>query len=48
MNDEINENMTQEAIDAQWEVCGLYLIFAFKKRGKVVKRYHDNFKNWKI
>jgi hypothetical protein len=44
------QGVSQENIDEQWEVIGLYIAFAFKKRGetRTQRRKNENFGNYKI
>jgi hypothetical protein len=42
---EIDNKMTEEDFAQQWEICGLYLMFAFQKVGEPSRRIRDNFGN---
>ena len=39
------QHLKQDHIDQQFEICGLYQVFAFKKKGEKPKRSID-FENW--
>ncbi|CDW75150.1 UNKNOWN [Stylonychia lemnae] len=45
---EASQRMTQEGINRQFEICGSYQVFAFKKMGQVIKRMHNNFGNYRV
>ena len=34
-------------MEQQFEICGYYLLFAFRKMGHPRKRYRNNFSNFK-
>lgn len=44
------KGQAQEKIDEQWEVIGLYIAFAFKKKGqtRTQRRRNENFGNFKL
>lgn len=35
---DLHDKLTEEDIQQQWEICQLYLVFAFRKVGAPVKR----------
>ena len=40
--------MTEKEWADQWEICGLYTMFAFQKMGDYKSRPRDNFGNYKL
>lgn len=44
----LDDKLTEEDIQEQWEICGLYLVIAFQKRGKAPFRARDNFGNLEL
>lgn len=44
---EVNDKMSEHTLNQQWEICGLYLIFAFVKLGTKNRRERTIFKNYK-
>ena len=45
---EVEDKMTEEGWAHQWEICGLYTMFAFEKLGEKKSRRRDNFGNYKL
>ncbi len=44
----VNDKMSEEGWAQQWEICGLYTMFAFEKMGEKKSRRRDNFGNYKL
>lgn len=44
----VNDKMSEEGWAQQWEICGLYTMFAFEKIGEKKSRRRDNFGNYKL
>ena len=42
-----DNQMSKEQLEQQWEICGLYTVFAFRKQGPKGRRRRDNFGNRK-
>ena len=40
--------MTEEDWNKQWEICGLYTIFAFQKLGQYKSRTRSKFGNYQL
>lgn len=47
VTEKVDGKMTEDVLAQQWEICGLYLVFAFRKLGKKTKRIRNNFMNLK-
>jgi len=45
---QVNDKMSEEGWAQQWEICGLYTMFAFEKIGEKKSRRRDNFGNYKL
>ena len=45
---QVSDKMTEEGWAQQWEICGLYTMFAFEKLGPKKPRRRDNFGNMKL
>jgi len=44
---EVDGKITEQDMADQFEICGYYLVFAFRKKGHTKKRYRDDFGNIK-
>lgn len=45
---QVQDQMTEEGWSEQWEICGLYTMFAFQKLGQYRHRRRENFGNYKL
>ena len=48
VSSQIETKMSEEDWAEQWEICGLYTMFAFQKLGQYSHRRRDNFGNYKL
>ncbi len=48
MKERLDDKLTSDDLEKQFEICGYYLLFAFRKMGAPTKRLRNNFKNFKM